>query len=550
MFCSLIIFYAAVYYDFMFDDENHSSAKNVLPSLPDPIFQAWVDPLGEASPCGEDIGFSDEFESLREEVEKSVSLHQGRGTDWPLVLRMATQLLGGRSKDLWVLCYGVMAAYETQGTMCCAAALSALSSLLESFWIELYPQPARVQRRLAPFKWLAARLEARLSPAAMTEEKAAAHALTEELVRLQTILDARFGDAAPSFSALLRQPRDASGETLSVSDQGRRPHDASGRPVARQGAVSSSDDILVAIDGNGRVPAAVLPRLFRSTQDQCRQLAAHFASDDPLDWRVILLHRTALWCTVNQLPPADAACVTQLRPVPPEKALAYSTEVEAGRFRDVLPRLEISAGKAPFWLDGHRLVACCLEGLGASGALAVLRAALAQFLRRFPELPRYKFQDGAPFASPRTLQWLDSLESPLAARPSSRPNSGGGEAALEQELLDAGLAIRAERGFQAGLSHLERVPAGRSRAAVRQGLLLARYCVASGNKKAAARLLQSLYGQLEKWELLDWEPELSAGIISLLLSLQPKERGAGAEAMLNRLHWLHLGGAVASSKGV
>ena len=531
-------------------DEVQFGAKSVLPSLPDPMFKAWVDPVSEASPCGEEIGFSDEFESLREEVEKSVSLHRGRGTDWPLVLRMATQLLATRSKDLWVLCYGVMAAYETQGTMCCAAALSALSSLLESFWADLHPSPVRAQRRIAAFKWLAGRLEARVSPAAMAKEKAAAHALKEELARLQTILDIRFADAAPSFSALLRLPEDAPRDAHpNDPDQARRTKDISGPSASRPASVSSVDEILTAIDGDGRVPAAVLPRLFRSTQDQCRQLAAHFGSGDPVDWRVILLHRTALWCTVDQLPPADTACVTQLRPVPPEKALAYSTEVEAGRFRDVLPRLEVSAGKAPFWLDGHRLVACCLEGMGASGALSVLRTVLVQFLCRFPELPRYKFQDGTPFASPRTLQWLDSLESPLATRPSSRSNSGGGEAALEQELLDAGLAIRAERGFQAGLSHLERVPAGRSRAAVRQGLLLARYCVAAGNKKAAVRLLQSLYGQLEKWELLDWEPELSAAIISLLLSLQPKERGAGAEMMLSRLHWLHLGSAVGSSKG-
>ncbi len=505
--------------------------------------------MSEESPCGEDIGFSDEFESLRAEVEKGTSLHGGQCTDWPLVLRVATQLLGGRSKDLWVLCYGVMAVHESHGLVSCAAALSATSSLLEVYWNELHPSVSRVQRRIAPLKWLAARLELRVAALAKTEEKGAVVILKKEVARLQAILDARFDDAAPSFGGLLRLPGDEA-HAAPFDSPSRHSRFVNMPQVSSESHVpsSSADNVLAAIDGDGRVPAAVLPRLFRSAQDQCRQLAAHYSSYDVLDWRVVLLHRTALWCTVAQLPQADAAGVTQLRPLPPERAQSYAAAVEARRFLDILPHLERSAGQAPFWLDGHYLVARCLEGLDAFGALAILRAVLAQFLNRFPELVRYKFLDGSPFASPRTTEWLDSLESPLSGHAMTRVAKGAGEAVREQELLDEGLAIRAERGFPAGLAHLERVPAGRSRAAVRQGLLLARYCIAAGNKKAAVRLLQSLYGQLEKWELLDWEPELSASIISLLLSLQPKERGNGAEIIFSRLHWLHLGTAVGSFK--
>lgn len=533
----------------MSDALQYKGVKDVLPSLPDPIFQTWIAPLSEESPCGEDIGFSDEFESLRAEVEKGTSLHGGQRTDWPLVLRVATRILGGSSKDLWVLCYGVMAAHESQGLVCCAAALSAFSSLLESYWDELHPGISRVQRRIAPVKWLALRLEASLAAELKVDDNGAAAILKNEVGRLQAILDAKFGDAAPSFAGLSRLLDNFSSEGGDVSAS--RPHRVENIPQASYASSDSclpDDDFLASIDGNGRVPTAVLPRLLRSAQDQCRQLAAHFSSFDVLDWRVILLHRAALWCTVAQLPLADAAGVTQLRPVPPERAQSYAAAVEVGRFLEVLPRLERSAGKAPFWFDGHYLVARCLEGLDASGALVILRSVLAQFLRRYPELVRCKFQDGTPFASPRTMQWLDSLESPWSGQASKCLTSSAGESVHEQELLDESLAIRAERGFPAGLSHLERVPAGRSRAAVRQGLLLARYCIAAGNKKAAVRLLQSLYGQLEKWELLDWEPELSARIISLLLSLQPKDRGSGAELMLSRLHWLHLATAVGSIK--
>lgn len=517
-------------------------SEKILPTLQDPLFQSWVSPLCAEAPCGEDVSFSDEFEFIKIEVEKCSSIHGGCSTDWDVVLRKVTHVLTCQSKDVWVLCYGIAAVYEVRGVVSCAAAISALARLLESYWECLHPGIKRIQRRLAPLMWISARLEARLAGSVRTEDKLALGALHREVGILQGILEARTGDRAPSFTGLLRLTGEEHAANAGPMQSRETAHTSRGEERA-----AIADDLLAAIDGDGRVPASVLPRLLRATQDQCRQLAIHYSSFDPCDWRVILMHRTALWGTVNQLPQADAAGVTQLRSVPLDRAQAYSAAVEARRYAEVLPQLEGSAGKAPFWLDGHFLVARCLEGINASGSLAILRAVLSQFLGRYPELLRYKYQDGTPFASPRTAQWLDSLESASSMSLPGR-STGGGEAAREQELLDEGLAIRAERGFQAGLSHLETVPAGRSRAAVRQALLLARYCIAAGSKKAAVRLLQALYAQLERWELLDWEPAFSAEVISLLISLQPKERGAGAEAMLTRLHWLHLGTATGSNK--
>lgn len=527
-----------------------NETAGVLPSLPDPVFQAWILPLADGSPCGEDISFSDEFECLKEEAEKEGSLHGGPNTDWALVLRMASRILADRSKDLWVLCYGVVAAYETQGLVSCAAALSALSCLLHEHWEDLHPGTARIQRRIAPLTWLARRLESRLPCVAKEAEQLAIATLHNELVKIQAILDARVGDKAPALAGLLPSPRTESMGHGSASRHISITEGVLSSPSIPSAQSTPPDDLLVALDGDGRVPAAVLPRLFRTTQDQCRQLASHFSSIEPQDWRVILLNRAALWCTIDQLPPADTTGVTQLRSVPLERAQGYSTAVEARKYREILPQLEGSAGKAPFWFDGHFLVARCLEGLDAPGALLILRAALAQFLTRFPELVRYKFQDGTPFASPRTVQWLEALDASFAGSAALHVSLGSGESAREQELLDESLAMNAEKGFLAGLAHLEKYPAGRSRAAMRQGLLMARYCVSVGNRKAAVRLLQSMYGQLEKWEMLDWEPELSAGIIALLVALRPKEKGGAAEAMMGHLHRLHLGTAVGTFKDV
>ena len=84
------------------------------------------------------------------------------------------------------------------------------------------------------------------------------------------------------------------------------------------------------------------------------------------------------------------------------------------------------------------------------------------------------------------------------------------------------------------------IPAGRSRAFVLHGILQARYCLAVGKKNAAVQLLSGLYQQLERWDLLDWESDLTARILALLLASQPKQRSGATEGMIRRLHLLDL----------
>jgi type VI secretion system protein VasJ len=521
----------------------------LLPSIPDPTFEAWIALFDGEAPCGQDVTFSDEFESLKEQVDRGTSVHDGPETDWNLVLRLATGILSSQGKDLWVLCYGIIAAYEVQGLNSCAASISALNALLHSSWDQLHPSTVRLQRRLAPLKWLSLRLEANVSKSGALKDRGGADALKSVLKQLQAVLDLAVGDQAPSFAHVLNLLRtegmEADGQKAALELHSGKLR--AGTPPREHPA--DGGDVLDALDGNGMVPAAVLPRLLRATQDQCRQLATHFASHDPIDWRVFLLHRAALWCTVNQLPAADPLGRTQLKPVPLDKVRSYTAAVENGRYKEVLPLLEASAAKAPFWFDGQFLISRCLERLEFTDSLLLLRIVLFKFLNRFPELVEYKYHDGTPFASPRTREWLTSLQEDLCSGLiQNRTSKEINEASREQNVLEEGIAIGLEHGFHAGLIHIGTVPAGRNRVFTKQCLLQAKYCIALGNKKSAIRLLQSLYMQMEKWEMLDWEPEIGASIISLLLSMQPKERGSGAEIMLNKLHWLHLGMAVGIGK--
>jgi type VI secretion system protein VasJ len=306
------------------------------------------------------------------------------------------------------------------------------------------------------------------------------------------------------------------------------------------------------MDKDGRVPAGVLPQLVRNVIENARQLAGHFLSMNATDERGYQLNRAALWSTLQQLPQTDAAGKTQLTSgVPADKMQAYVAAVDGKQYAEILPPLERSAGKAPFWLDGHFMVVRCLEGLEAHVAASVVREALSALLKRFPELLSYKFKDNTPFASARVLPWLETLRAPTPVgsfAPGVNPGAFGPEGSEEETRLQEALACNTEKDFQSGLRRLGTVPAGRSRSAVLHGVIQARYCLMAGRKKAAAQLLSAVYLQMEQWNMLDWEPELTARILALLLSSQPQQRGGATEDMLRRLHWFNLDTALSVSQ--
>ena len=477
-------------------------------------FEGWKKELPDGTACGsEDILFDPEFEALQNEVNKNDALQSDSRTDWGLVLEMATSLLAGKVKDLWVFCYGCRAVYEQNGLSGLTASLEITTQYLENCWDELYPSATRAARRAAPFLWLVAKLELLMPAKAFPIEKQEAYeAFRQALQALQRVLDARMGENAPSFRNILR----------AIPEKREAPP---AKPAAQAPPAptlpSESARVVTNLDSDGRVPDSILPQLLRATMEQAQQLGAHFLSQDIRDWRIYLLHRTALWTTVVQLPPANGEKVTQLRMVlPQDKALAYTAAVNNKLYESILPQLERTASKAPFWFDGHHLVVRCLEALGINDARDIICRILCSFLQRYPELPGYKFHDGTPFASPDTMQWLDSLRNKLPTEEEKKiaPHVADAEQAQQEEqLLDQAVDIAKEQNFERGLASLGPGVSGKCRQAILHGLLLARYCLRAGRPKAGRELLLELYTRLEQWDLLDWEPELGARIVALLI---------------------------------
>lgn len=512
----------------------------------------WQALLESENPCGEDLELEEDFESLQEEVGRDTSIHAERPTDWAIVLEMADTLLA-RSKDIWIFSYGIIALYQTKGLKSCAEGISSLAALLARSWDAAYPLPRRLQRRLAPLRWLRARLGQYAEHTGFIGEPPdSLRGCKLALETLQSLLDEKIPDNDLAFDKVLSciqglaeapPPPETAVVEETAGPEKSKPAEKPAPPPPPKAQLTN--DILGSIEKDGRIPAGALPQVIRTCNDISRQLGDHLLSLSITDERGYLLHRAACWSTLLQLPPVDEQKRTQLLcPAEPDRLAAYTAAIEEKRFSEVLPQIEKTASKSPFWLDGHYMVTRCLEGLGATAAGGCLKHTLAQLLNRFPDLVEYKFKDGKPFASAQTVTWLDVIVQSTFAGPhtgyspgvtGSSYDKGGDELRLQQAI-----EIQAEKGFQAGLDHLGNVPPGRCRAALRHALLKARYCLAAGRKNAGRHMLQNIYSDLEKWDLFDWEPKISAAVISLLISALPKSQEADREELLAMLHKYNL----------
>ena len=110
-------------------------------------WQPWLAPVNDASPTGEDPGYDDDFQRIREEVNKL------SGIDTGLICTLAEKLLTTTAKDIRIATYYCWARLHQDGETGFAEGLELLAGLLQRYGTQLHPQ--RERSRKPALEWLA-----------------------------------------------------------------------------------------------------------------------------------------------------------------------------------------------------------------------------------------------------------------------------------------------------------------------------------------------------------------------------------------------------------
>ncbi|MGC6373064.1 type VI secretion system protein TssA [Pseudomonas sp. K2I15] len=463
-------------------------------------WQPWLQPISTAAPVGEDPGYDDDFQRMREEVNKL------SGADAERVAQLAEKLLTHTCKDLRVATYYLWARLQKDGEAGLADGLTLLAALVERYAVEVLP--ARPNSRKMALEWLASGKvldSLSLYPEVVRSE---AERTVAALAWLESGLEAWPKDQRPALGALygaLSARLTQSGGVDALVPQHSASHDSNTHTTA---------------------PTATAIKSGRDLLDSGRALAGYLR-EQPQGWLAAhRLMKSLRWDTVHQAPPEEVRGKTRLAAPRADYRAQLKRLYLQQSWTELLDQVErvYAEGVNHFWLDlqWYLYQALSKQPAPQDSWADIVKRDLGMFLERLPGLELLHWNDGAPFADETTRDWITQHVSGNRAQqwlpaPKAALTTADAEIlSLESEALAQADSDGVEMAL-AWLATRPDVQTGRQRWLLR--LLMARVAEQYGKSDLAVHLLGELDATAQHHALAVWEPDLNFEVKARLLKL-------------------------------
>jgi type VI secretion system protein VasJ len=474
-----------------------------------PFLESVKAPISEDTPTGESVTYDEDFQALKTEIDK-ISAASGQA-DYDRIAELARKILTEKSKDLRVAGYLVVGEARANGAEEMSEAIRAVRLLIDTYWEDLYPAKRRMRGRGSALQFISDRLADWISSADFKQSDRGALVTTRDLLQdIQEFGLEEMGEHAPSLSGLL-------GDLDDVIDSLPEP-EPDDEPPSESTEESDSESATTEEDTSASGTEPRVPSEFTSESDASTAVsdAASFLREqdltDPTPFRLL---RAVQWGVLQEEPPSENG-ETRL-PAPREQRRTYLTGLLDDDEHEALIREgESSFQNEPFhlWLDLQRLVASALDALGApyEPARDAVLFDVARLVSRLPGLLSLTFSDGTPFASPLTVDWIETQVQPmLSTRDDQEAASDGDGRMLVTEQYEEARQLLSGGELDEALTLMQEGAAEDTseREAFHRRLHVALLCM-KGNRLAVARpLLDRLDAEVERHALDSWRPSLA-----------------------------------------
>ncbi|WP_394547479.1 type VI secretion system protein TssA [Pantoea ananatis] len=466
-------------------------------------WQLWLATITDTSPTGEDPGYDDNFQRIREEVNKL------SGIDTGLICTLAEKLLTSTAKDIRIATYYCWARLHQDGETGFAAGLELLAGLLKRYGTQLHPQ--RERSRKPAMEWLAgSRVLDSLSlwPEVVRDDALrTAGALLLIRDSLETEPEASRPELNALYSALESRLMKAGGVDAVV------PQNAANKAKLQAPSYITEPD------------APLLSRI-TSGQDllaQARTLTAYLR-EQPNGWLAAhRLMKSLRHDTLHSIPAPDAQGKTRIEPPRADQRAVLKRLYLQQSWLEILEQADstFSRGANHLWLDLQWYIHQALVKSGQDIFADIITADLKGLLRRLTGLETLAFNDGTPFADEVTLNWinqsvLDDMSGWRDEPVSADSGDNNDILALEPEALE-----KADTdGLDATLHWLQTRPgADSAKDKWLLRLLMARVAEQKGKNELALHLLGELDSAAQSITLTQWTPALVFEVKSRRLRL-------------------------------
>jgi type VI secretion system protein ImpA len=452
-----------------------------------PLPEGLLNPIPGDNPSGKSLRYDPVYDKIRESRREEDVLPQGdwsrevKKADFPLVIKLTTEALSTKSKDLQLAAWLTEAVMFRDHIAGLREGLDLLRGFMETFWDTLYPEidDGDLEFRAGPLAWVGSKLDGSVrrlpltkskldyfkyqesrrvgyEADAVSEDKAAARATAiaekkctaeefdeavkatgdayyeklaanlvgalESVQSLEALSDEKFGREAPSFSNL----RTALEELQDLVRQYHKPAEEVVEETTESPAEETVEE--TASSTASGAPGAKKKSVTAEPADrddalQRLAIVAHFLRhESPLNPVPYLLLRALRW---GELRAAGATLNPALLEAPPteKRTLIKKMSMEgdwAGVLENSEQAMSLPCGRG--WIDLQRYAVRACESLGSDyePAAASIRSALKGLLADYPDLLSASLMDDTPAANAETQTWLkESILPPPPPPPAS-----------------------------------------------------------------------------------------------------------------------------------
>ena len=459
------------------------------------------EPISQDQPTGSDVRFEPLFEELQTEVGKVSSLSGPGSVDWGKVVKLSSEILAEKSKDLLAASYLAVALTYQRQVEGFAIGLKIYQDLLETFWERLYP--TKMKGRAGAVEWWIEKSQAalgQLKQRTLPEDQI--QILNERLEKIEAFVSQHL-EEPPSFRPIQDQL-----ETLTPPPP-EKPKEAP-PPPPQEKTVRPEPEVPAAITSAQDAQKALNQGFQRIREAVTFLHQENLSNPQPYRWSRILL-----WSNVESLPPATNG-QTRIMPPPAQVKNILSELKHKGDYENLIRSAESRLPQFIFWIDLNRYVSEGLAHLGENFQKAkdVVDQETAFLLHRLPGLESLSFSDGTPFADPDTRQWMkeialkgggedvSSTSAPLAAP--EEKNSIEKEVEEAQTLIKKGRLLEAIQGLQQKLQH-----SSSQRERLLWRLALSQLLVKNKQVRVALPHLDQIFKEVDFYRLEEYDPQLA-----------------------------------------
>src|SRR5947207_13625843 len=111
-----------------------------------PLRNDLLNPFSAGKPAGENLRYSPIFDKIKEARREDDDAPQGdwkherKVADWPLTVKLISEALATKTKDLQLAAWLAEAMLRKEGVAGLREVLDLIRGLLENFWDTLYPE--------------------------------------------------------------------------------------------------------------------------------------------------------------------------------------------------------------------------------------------------------------------------------------------------------------------------------------------------------------------------------------------------------------------------